>query len=789
MNEITNRPFERQEEKEKKGIALFSKEDGGIIAAMATLTIGLLFGRYHLIFGAHPLGIAMISAIPTLVWPALIGVIVGSLTLGADGLILAVCATIALVVRLFTCRDSAEKSLFSESLMLRMCASIIGGFVGAVFEFITAGFSLTTLLNSLTMILLTPILTFVLSGLFSESLSVIQVISGKDDLSIKGKSDKQKYDIIFFQCSALVTLFLISLSLSEISLFGIGADFIFISIITLLIAKKFGAPRAMAVGFVSALGSSGISAVAFSLIGLVCGLIFPFGIGGALISAGAAVSIWSVYASGAEGLLSILPEYAIAATIAAPILKSIPKKTEEKVEHAKASASDMVGIFSLSYRSKFSGSLDALETSLSSISSVIRSSAPSSDIPTEDELREIIEDAADEICEGCEELSFCQKEDIFPARKNKDKLLQLLLKGELISSDDINTATEFCTTPEKIAELINLRVADLRQRKFQSRASAVGADQYDLVGKLISEARLADRLEKAQDSRLTDILSKELYNMGFPTVAVKVFGDRRKKFIIAMDDEDGRDITRGEIIRKIEAVCGMPVCSPEFFRKDSCALMECSTGKSYSAEFAIASSSGGGEVSGDTAIAFLGDDDRFYAICSDGMGSGDEAKHTSDFACNFLKRALGIGSPETALHLLNSALLCRGGECSATADIFALDTLDGSATFIKSGAAPSFVKRDSSIFRIKSATAPIGLMKSIDSERIRVEIKGGDYVIMLSDGVSEIAEESPWLLELLTKPPKDTPKAYADYILAEASKHSRSHDDMSVIVVKIIKLK
>ena len=183
----------------------------------------------------------------------------------------------------------------------------------------------------------------------------------------------------------------------------------------------------------------------------------------------------------------------------------------------------------------------------------------------------------------------------------------------------------------------------------------------------------------------------------------------------------------------------------------------------------------------------LGADDRFYAICSDGMGSGEEAKQTSEFACNFLKSSLGIGSPETAMHLLNNTLLGKGGECSATVDIFALDTLDGSATFIKSGAAPSFVKRDSSIFRIKSSTAPIGLMKSIDSERIRVEIKGGDYVIMLSDGVSEIAEESPWLLELLTKPAEQTPKAYAEHILTEAKKHSRSHDDMSVIVVKIIK--
>jgi serine/threonine protein phosphatase PrpC len=79
-------------------------------------------------------------------------------------------------------------------------------------------------------------------------------------------------------------------------------------------------------------------------------------------------------------------------------------------------------------------------------------------------------------------------------------------------------------------------------------------------------------------------------------------------------------------------------------------------------------------------------------------------------------------------------------------------------------------------------------MKTIDSERIQAEVKGGDYVIMLSDGISTVAEESPWLLELLTRPSKDSARAYADYILAAAKENSRSHDDMSLIVMKIIKL-
>lgn len=787
MNETIEKLKENIDKTKKERKISLGGEGAGVIPIMAALTVGLIFGRYHLIFGAYPLGIAAVSALPALVWPTLIGAIVGSITLGADGLIFAVCTAASLLVRLFTCKGKEDSPLFGEGLMLRMCAAIIGGFVGAVYECIVSGFSLATIFYSLTMILLTPILTFVLSGLFSKTISVTELFSGKDDLSLKGKTDGEKYDLIFFQCSSLVTLFLISVSLSELNVFGIGADFIFISLTSLLIAKKFGAPRAMAAGFVSALGSSGISAVSFALVGLVSGLLFPYGVGGALLSAGAAASAWSIYASGVEGLLSILPEYAIAATIAAPMMRSLHTARPEEKAASLTSAGDMVGIFSLSYKNKFSGSLDRMEASMASISSVLRSISSRPDAPTEEELRRVIEDSATDVCEGCGEFLFCKSEDVFPAEKNKENLLEILMKGERVLPSNINTATEFCATPELIAERINLKVAELYRRKFQSRASLVGADQYDLLGKLISEARLADRREKAQDTPLTERLTKVLQDMGFRGVSVKVFGERKKRFIIAMEDEDGKDITRPEILRKIEEVCGLPVAAPEFFRKDKCALMECGVGRGFEAEVAFSSSSGGTEVSGDSLTAFSSDDDRFYAICSDGMGSGEEAKRTSDFACKFLKCALGIGSPETALHLLNSTLLGRGGECSATIDIFALDLFDGSATFIKSGAAPSFVKRDSSIFRIKSSTAPIGLMKTIDSERICVEVKGGDYVIMFSDGVSEIAEESPWLLELLSKPPKETPKAYADYILEEAKKHSKSRDDMSVIAVKIIK--
>ena len=59
---------------------------------------------------------------------------------------------------------------------------------------------------------------------------------------------------------------------------------------------------------------------------------------------------------------------------------------------------------------------------------------------------------------------------------------------------------------------------------------------------------------------------------------------------------------------------------------------------------------------------------------------------------------------------------------------------------------------------------------------------------MISDGILQSAEESPWLVELLAGPPPKTLKEYADLILSEAVKKSNSRDDMSVIVMKIIRI-
>ena len=62
----------------------------------------------------------------------------------------------------------------------------------------------------------------------------------------------------------------------------------------------------------------------------------------------------------------------------------------------------------------------------------------------------------------------------------------------------------------------------------------------------------------------------------------------------------------------------------------------------------------------------------------------------------------------------------------------------------------------SSIFRIKSKTAPLGLMKSVDAERIKIDLEGEDYIIMLSDGIGQSAELEKRISALITTGEEDS---------------------------------
>lgn len=807
MDKISHEETKERKRKRRSAVATsikFSIEEAKLkreapLLDVITFFVAFLFARCHVVFGSHPLAIAFIAVLPTRVWIAVLGAAAGALTLGKSGIIYAMISVIVVFLRIIvsgsekTDEDKVYLKWFSEGLILKMSASLIGGFIAAVYEALLSGLTLTTVLFGVSMILLPPVLVFAFSGLFDAKIGFYAIFdSSVNVFSTKNKSEKEKFDLLFFKLSSLLMIFLVSISFMEYELIGISVAYIFSAAMTLLISRRFGALWGCIVGFISSFGLSSSLSVSFALAGIAAGGLYSLGLCYGVVGGGILLGVWAAYAEGLAGLLGILPEYIIAALVTYPILKRISaEKTESECEENEKSAMDMVGTVALSYRGRYKGNLAALESSLQAISSSVKEYNESSSHPTKEELYDLILECADKYCRACEGRGACMTKGDPRFIENTTALAETLYKNGRITDTDLGAYPEYCHLSPNIAQAINRGVAIFTEEKFREMKKDTSAEDFGIIAKLINEARIEDEKEKSLNEALSDRLGEVMLDAGLADGIIRAFGERRPYFILAAEDESGSKITAPELKKNIEAIAGVRLGTPEFYRKGKMALMECPSEKSFAAECAVASVAGEREeICGDTASAFESADGYFYSLISDGMGTGSEAKKTSAFVVDFMSRALEFNHEgHTVLRILNHTL--RGGsrECSATVDLFTVDLYRGEAEFLKSGAAASYVKRGSSIFRLKSKTAPLGLMKSVDAERIKVELEGDDYVIMLSDGIAQSAEDTPWLLDLLSKPPKRNLKEYADSILSAALKNLPRDDDMTVLVTRVTKKK
>ena len=762
---------------------------------IATFAIAFIVARCHVIFGAHPLAIAMIAVLPERVWIAVVGGAIGSLTLGKSGVVYALISVIVAFLRLIisgTDKSDGEVRVFRERLLLKMSSAVIGGFISAVYELLLSGFTTTSLLYGVSMVLLPPAVVFLTSGLFDSGVTLGALLHGVGEVfSLKRREADERYSILFFECSLLFTIFLLSLSLEEYELLGISAGYIFSALVTIFAARRFGAIRGAAVGFASSVGLSASYSVAFLLAGLGAGAISSLGIVFSVIVGGIALSVWGVYSGGVVGLLSLFPEYAIAGAIAIPLFKRTKlERTKDELQSAETEAEDMVGTMALSYKSRYSGALDTLEGTFASLAQLMRGVRRDEDTVTEREASHLVNEC---ICRYFD----IENPTIAGGKEARSLFLEraprvstILYKSKSITAESFDTPPYLSDISEALADSVNRAVAILREEKYKSKLRDGCAEEFEYISKLINEARLSDESEKSINKPLTDKVSEILTELGIVGARVQVFGERRPHFIIATEDESGKLISDPELRLRIESAAGIKLKAPEYYRRDKMALMECGTDMKISAEVGSATGDGvGTDVSGDASTSLTTREGCHFSIIADGEGRGEDARRTSSFVTEFLTRSLEFGRGcESALRLLNSTIKGRASFTSSTVDVFSLDLVTGEALFYKCGSAPSYIKRGSSLFRIRSRTSPIGPRTDLDAERIRVECLPGDYVIMFSDGVSADGDDAPWLIELLAKPlaKSTTPDSLAGEILALAKRNSRYNDDMTVRVVKIV---
>ena len=198
------------------------------------------------------------------------------------------------------------------------------------------------------------------------------------------------------------------------------------------------------------------------------------------------------------------------------------------------------------------------------------------------------------------------------------------------------------------------------------------------------------------------------------------------------------------------------------------------------------------KVSGDSIMNAKLKDGKYLLLISDGMGSGENARNSSQIVVTMLKQLLDSGfKKETSVKLINSNLLNISEDVFATLDLAIIDLYEGTVEFIKSGCSPTYIKNRRKIQIIKSISLPTGAIKDSTQEIYDKDIEEGDIIVMCSDGIVdsnvEFKNKELWLKYLLEDIETDNPQKIADIILNESidNNYGKVKDDMSVLVCKL----
>ena len=199
------------------------------------------------------------------------------------------------------------------------------------------------------------------------------------------------------------------------------------------------------------------------------------------------------------------------------------------------------------------------------------------------------------------------------------------------------------------------------------------------------------------------------------------------------------------------------------------------------------------KVSGDNFIHTRLKDGKYVIALSDGIGTGKKANESSMQVLAMLQNLLETGfDKDSSVQLITSSLISKNEETFATLDVAILDLYKGNIEFIKSGACPTYIKKNKKVQIIKSNSLPAGMINQDNIQVFDTDIQSEEIILMCTDGILdsnvEYKNKELWIKYILEYIETKNTKKIADIILNEAidNNFGKIKDDMSVIVCKIL---
>ena len=324
--------------------------------------------------------------------------------------------------------------------------------------------------------------------------------------------------------------------------------------------------------------------------------------------------------------------------------------------------------------------------------------------------------------------------------------------------------------------------------------------QLNGVSKAISEIAENMDYENKEDDLYTENKEQIVSLLKQKNIIVQDISINKKENdryrITLYTESENEEITEKNLIKIIEKVLEEKIIIKEktLIENENITKYEIISEDKYLVDIGIAQyTKDGMSVSGDSLIKMKLKDGKVLLALSDGMGSGPEAKKSSQIVVQMLKRLLNSGfEKETSLELINSNLINISDEVFATLDIAILDLYKGNMEFIKNGACPTYIKNGKRVQILKSHTLPTGVLNNVNTDIFDKDVESNDIFVMISDGIMdsniEYKNKELWVKYLLEDMETSNSQKIADIILKEAidNNYGKVKDDMSIIVGKFI---
>lgn len=400
---------------------------------------------------------------------------------------------------------------------------------------------------------------------------------------------------------------------------------------------------------------------------------------------------------------------------------------------------------------------------------------------------------ARDICKVLKEQDLIVDKDLVDILNNHNNYV--ILKDENIKNDI-----------QEVVKIANrtLKNDQIKRAKEEERKKNLASINENLknVTKVIDKC--AEEIQKPKETIYTK--KEQEIEILLKSKGIKIYQCRLKKlknekYIVELKlDFDDSRLKEKEIETGIADVISKCIGSKMVFQRDRIDEENKEYSQIYASEdkFVLQVGSAkttkeGSSVSGDCSLQIKLADGKYLVAIADGMGSGEKARECSKITLRLIKQMLSAGfNGEESVKLINSRMnLTQNKEMYSSLDISILDLFAGKIELLKNGACNTYIKNKRNIKQIKSENLPVGIVDNIELQSVNIDIADGDILVMYSDGIVESKENvgKEWIEDFLKNVSTNNVQKIADLILAEAIDNSFgvAHDDMTVIVTKIVK--